>query len=476
MFLVPFLLAFILAGFLSHAPSTEGATSPEADPLKTGRSFVKVEPERIEEYRLKVKEMFYHGFYSYMSVAFPLDEMKPLSGAGFDTLGNFSLTLVDALDTLMVLGDKTSFIYGLRLLGTIDFRLDVNVSVFETNIRILGGLLSCHIMAATDPYVSKFYDWSLLEKAEDLGNRLLVAFDTPTGLPYGTVNLLTGVNKDESEDVCTACAGSFSIEFTWLSLLTDNPKYEMAARRAMRALWKRRSTLDLFGNHINVRTGEWTYKECTIGGLVDSYYEYLLKSYVGFSDEEEYNEMFWRSYRAVKIYMKQNDWHVDVDMNTGTMYAPLFHSLGAFWPGVKIMAGDVSEAMAELNSISYLFNHVKFLPEALNLQNSNLVEGRIGYPLRPEFVESLWLAFRATKDSNILQLGMEIVDRLNNMTRTKYGFANVKDVRTAELEDKMESFFLAETLKYLYLLFDASNPFNSKNYIFNTEAHPFPVY
>ncbi|KAJ3207447.1 ER degradation-enhancing alpha-mannosidase-like protein 2 [Dinochytrium kinnereticum] len=348
------------------------------DALPAGGTGKPVSSQTIEEYRLKVKEMFYHGYHSYMSLAFPLDELKPLSGTGFDTIGNFSLTLVDALDTLMV-------------------RIE-SIALNLKDLRVMGGLLSCHILAVMDPQVSKFYDRSLLDKAEDLGNRLLVAFDTPTGLPYGTINLKNGVNKDESEDVCTACAGSFSIEFTWLSLLTDNPKYEIAARRAMRALWKRRSSIDLFGNHINVRTGEWTYRECSVGGLVDSYYEYLLKSYVAFSDEEEYNGMFWR--------------------------------------------------------VEYIST----------------------YPLRPEYVESLLHAFRATKDNNILHLGMEIVDRLNNITRTKNGFSNVVDVRTGKLEDKMESFFLAETLKYLYLLFDPQNPFNTRNYIFNTEAHPFPVW
>ncbi|KAJ3106016.1 ER degradation-enhancing alpha-mannosidase-like protein 2 [Phlyctochytrium planicorne] len=422
-----------------------------------------------------------------MTYAYPLDELKPVSGVGFNTLGNFSLTLLDALDTLLIMGDRTSFIYGLRMLELVDFNIDVNVSVFETNIRILGGLLSCHILALTDPEVAKYYDGFLLGKARDVGSRLLVAFDTPTGLPYGTVNLMNGVNKDESEDVCTACAGSFSIEFTWLSILTDDPIYEVTARKAMRALWKRRSSLDLLGNHINVKTGAWTYKviaqrtstnfnqESSVGGLIDSFFEYLLKSYVAFSDEDEYNEMFWRAYRAVKIHMKRNEWHVDVHMDTGNLYSPLFHSLGAFWPGVKVMAGDVTEAVDELNAISFILSQVNFLPEALNLQHSTFIEGRSGYPLRPEFIESLWVTFQATRDPNILKLGMEFVDRLNNKTRTKFGFANVADVRTLDLEDKMESFFLAETLKYLYLLFDPENEFNKDDFVFNTEAHPFPV-
>ncbi|KAJ3230346.1 ER degradation-enhancing alpha-mannosidase-like protein 2 [Chytriomyces hyalinus] len=332
-------------------------------------------------------------------------------------------------------------------------------------------------MAVMDPRVSQTYDWSLLDKAEEMAKKLLPAFDTPTGLPYGTVNLMRGVNKGESKDVCTACAGTFSLEFTWLSLLTENPVYEQAARKAVRALWKRRSSIDLFGNHINVDTGDWVYGECSIGGLVDSFYEYLLKSSIAFSDEVEYQQLFAQAYRAIKIYMKRGDWHVDVAMDKGYTVRPHFHSLGAFWPGVKILAGDVSEGMYELNAISEIFRIGYFLPEAMSLHTPvQILEGRKGYPLRPEFVESLWVAYRATKNPTILETAYEIVDRLNNYTRTKYGFANVLDVETLQLEDKMESFFLAETLKYLYLIFDVDNKYNTGNYVFNTEAHPFPVW
>ncbi|KAJ3011137.1 UNVERIFIED_CONTAM: ER degradation-enhancing alpha-mannosidase-like protein 2 [Siphonaria sp. JEL0065] len=432
---------------------------------------------RIEEYRLKTKEMFYHGLSSYMEYAYPKDELMPISGSGFDTIGNFSLTLIDALDTVMIMGDKKLFKTLLPLIKDIDFNINVNVSVFETNIRVVGGLLACHIMASFDPEIREEYDWSLLDKAEEMGKKLLPAFNTPTGIPYGTVNLLHGVNKGESLDVCTACAGTFSLEFTWLSLLTEDPIYEQTARKAVRELWKRRSSIDLFGNHINVATGDWVYRECTIGGLVDSFYEYLLKSSIAFSDEIEYNELFSKAYRAIKIWMKKGDWHVDVLMDKGTITHPYFYSLGAFWPGVKILAGDVHEGMEELNAISEIFRLSKFLPEALTLQDPvKIVDGRASYPLRPEFVESLWVAYRATKNPTLLEIAFEIVDRLNNLTRTKYGFANVQDVNTMQLEDKMESFFLAETLKYLYLLFSPDNEYNTGNYVFNTEAHPFPVW
>lgn len=105
-----------------------------------------------------------------------------------------------------------------------------------------------------------------------------------------------------------------------------------------------------------------------------------------------------------------------------------------------------------------------------------MVEGKLNYPLRPEVVESIYKLYRATDNTNLLHLGFEYLDRLEEITRVKCGFANVQNVTSGELEDKMESFFLAETLKYLYLLFTPSSIYNTEKYIFTTEAHPFPVW
>lgn len=167
------------------------------------------------------------------------------------------LTLVDALDTLVVMGNYSEFAKQVIHLGqTLDFNRDVNVSVFETNIRIVGGLLSAHLLITETDIegLNEFrqvYNGSMLRLTIDMADRLLKAFDTPTGLPYGTVNLKYGVPEKETPVVCTACAGTYALEFGVLSRLTGDPKYEEAARKAVRALFSRRSTLGLVGNHIN---------------------------------------------------------------------------------------------------------------------------------------------------------------------------------------------------------------------------------
>ena len=104
----------------------------------------------LKSLRDRVKRMFYHGYKNYMSKAFPMDELSPISCGGSvqKQTGGTMLTLIDTLDTLVVLGDYEEFVKGVRIISDMaSYKLDQNVSVFETNIRILGGLLSAHILA-----------------------------------------------------------------------------------------------------------------------------------------------------------------------------------------------------------------------------------------------------------------------------------------------------------------------------------------
>ncbi|XP_023521335.1 alpha-mannosidase I MNS4-like [Cucurbita pepo subsp. pepo] len=207
--------------------------------------------------------MFYHAFNGYMKHAFPLDELRPLSCEGEDSLGGYALTLIDSLDTLALLGDREQFAASVEWIGK-NLRFDINktVSIFETTIRVLGGLLSAHLIASDHTTGMKVasYENQLLDLAEDLARRLLPAFDTPTGIPFGSVNLLYGVDEHESKITSTAGGGTLTLEFGVLSRLTDDPIFEQVTKNAVRGLWARRSKLNLVGAHINVFTGEWTQK------------------------------------------------------------------------------------------------------------------------------------------------------------------------------------------------------------------------
>lgn len=207
-----------------------------------------------------------------------------------DVLGNYSLTLVDTLDTLAIMGNVSEFKKAVQLvIDQVSFDKDVIVQVFEANIRLLGGLLSAHllIMDPDKPFgsIKPFgYNGQLIDLAHDLATRLLPAFgNSSTGLPYPRVNLRHGVPTSQDCDwcatsTCTAGAGSLLLEFGILSRLLGDPVFESVARRAARTLWYLRSeNTGLLGNVIDVETGEWVGKMSGVGAGLDSFYEYLLK-------------------------------------------------------------------------------------------------------------------------------------------------------------------------------------------------------
>ncbi|XP_020519967.1 alpha-mannosidase I MNS4 isoform X2 [Amborella trichopoda] len=410
-----------------------------------------VSPLEAKQLRDEVQQMFYHAFDGYMEHAFPLDELRPLTCSGEDSLGSYALTLIDSLDTLALLGDSSRFTAAVEWIGqNLSFDINKTVSLFETTIRVLGGLLSAHLIAsdyATGMKVDS-YDDQLLHVAEDLGQRLLPAFETPTGIPFGSVNLLYGVDEHESKITSTAGGGTLTIEFGVLSRLTGNPVFEKVTKNAVRGIWVRRSEIDLVGAHINVFTGEWTQKDAGIGTSIDSFYEYLLKAYLLFGDEE-YLYMFQEAYRAVMHYLHNDPWYVEVNMNSAAVVWPLFNSLQAFWPGLQVLAGDVEPAARTHKAFFSVWKRYGFTPEGFNLATFSVQNGQKSYPLRPELIESTYWLFKATRDPMYLDAGRDMVASLQYGARCPCGYCHITDVESHKQEDHMESFFLAETVRVM---------------------------
>ncbi|KAL1398548.1 hypothetical protein pipiens_008871 [Culex pipiens pipiens] len=454
------------------------------------RKYTKQDMLRLRE---EVRAMFQHAYDGYLKYASKYDELRPLSCDGVDTWGSYSLTLIDALDTLAVMGNYSEFRRVVRLLEQKSFDSDINVSVFETNIRIVGGLLSAHLMshkAGVELEEGWPCNGPLLRLAEDVAKRLLPAFDTRTGMPYGTVNLKYGVPYGETSVTCTAGIGTFVVEFGALSRLTGDPIYEEVALNALYSLYNHRSSIGLFGNHIDVQTGRWTAQDAGIGAGVDSYYEYLVKGAI-MLNKPDLMHMFNEGRKAIDKYLKRDDWHVWVSMNKGQVTLPVFQSLEAYWPGVLSLFGDTSVAMKTLHNYHTVWKQYGFLPEFYNIPNAEAGANRENYPLRPELIESVMYLYRATGDPYLLEVGEDILRSIEYSAKTPCGYATIKNVRDHHKEDRMESFFLAETTKYLYLLFDPDNFIHNDGrvgtvintthgeciidaggYIFNTEAHP----
>ncbi|XP_076166763.1 ER degradation-enhancing alpha-mannosidase-like protein 2 isoform X1 [Ptiloglossa arizonensis] len=444
--------------------------------------------------REEVRSMFDHAYSSYLTYAYPYDELRSLSCDGFDTWGSFSLTLIDALDTLAVMGNFSEFRRVAAIISArANFETNINVSVFETNIRVVGGLLSAHLLSRKAG-VNLEPGWPcngpLLRLAEDMAKRLIAAFDTPTGMPYGTVNLKYGVPEGETSITCTAGIGTFLLEFGTLSRLTGDPLYEEIAMNAIKALYYYKSNIGLVGNHVDVLTGHWTAQDSGIGAGVDSYFEYLAKGTLLFQDPL-LATIFHEHKAAIEKYIRREDWHLWVSMTKGQVTLPVFQSLDAYWPGVLSLFGEVGDAMKSLHNYHRVWKQFGFTPEFYNIPQAEAGTDREGYPLRPELIESVMYLYRATGDPYLIQVGVDILRSLQHSAKTTCGYATINDVRDHRKADRMESFFLAETTKYLYLLFDLDNFIHNSGqkgeiiqtqwgqcivdaggYIFNTEAHP----
>jgi mannosidase alpha-like ER degradation enhancer 2 len=543
-------------------------------------------PSRVQQNKQLVKNMFQHAYDSYMYHAYPASEIQPLTctGTSFSLVKLPALTLVDSLDTLLVLGNTTEFarsIERLRTLGNM-FAVNQNVSVFETNIRVLGGLLSAHQMAVAylpeyDVLVKDIWDangtiryggptgetcqettdeplpttlveedtgndictieplledlatcclledltckaettkqkqnatakscayWSydglLLKLAHDLGTRLLPAFDTETGIPYGTINLLHGIPHGETTVASLAGGGTLSLEMELLSRLTQDASFGKAAKLATRALWMRKSPkTHLLGKHIEITRGDWTESLSGIGSNSDSFYEYLIKHYLLYPEDADFWTMFVSAYNGVHNGTRIGEWYADVDMNMGARHGAsrrVFESLQAFYPGMQTLVGELGPAARTLNSFFLVRELLGFLPERFNYGNWMVDGGPRGagmHPLRPELLESCYFLHQATKtdeSSGWLWAADFALHTLNELTDTTCGYATVKDLspmttgtippedsQGVKLANEMPSFFLSETLKYLYLTFDDTNMLHvddEREWIFTTEAHP----
>ncbi|XP_014291651.1 ER degradation-enhancing alpha-mannosidase-like protein 2 [Halyomorpha halys] len=455
----------------------------------------KYSKEDLLKLREEVRQMFDHAYTGYLKYAYPYDELRPLTCDGIDTWGSYSLTLIDALDTLAVMGNYSEFKRVVDIVTTkANFDANINVSVFETNIRIVGGLLSAHLLsqrAGVDLEPGWPCNGPLLRLAEDVARRLLTAFDTPSGMPYGTVNLRHGVPPGETTVTCTAGVGTFILEFGTLSRLTGDPVYEEVALNALHSLFERRSGIGLFGNHIDISSGRWVALDSGIGAGVDSFFEYLVKGAI-LLDRPELMAMFKEVRKPVDRYLKKNHWYVWASMHKGQVTLPVFQSLEAYWPGVLSLIGDIDTALRSMHNYNRVWKQYGFTPEFYNIAQGEAGSNRESYPLRPELAESAMYLYRATGDTFMLDIGLNILRSLQHSAKTPCGYATIKDARDHTQENRMESFFLAETTKYLYLLFDPENfihndgssgkvhvlpsgrqcVLDAGGYIFNTEAHP----
>jgi mannosidase alpha-like ER degradation enhancer 2 len=351
------------------------------------------------------------------------------------------------------------------ILDNLSFDKDVSVQLFEINIRILGGLLSAYEMTNEKRF---------LVLAEDLGRRLLPAFKSRTGMPYRFVHLRTGAVRDPVNN--PAEIGTLILEFGTLARHTGQRVYFDVTKKALVELYKRRHPVTgLVGTTINVETGEWVDTSTSVGGMVDSYYEYLLKCERLFKDAE-CGAMYRESIASVNKYLADDGpgglWYGSADMKDGKRTRTVYGSLHAFMPGMLALGGDLDRARRLQDSGLRMWNLHGIEPELLDYARMEAVSA--GYQLRPEIIESAYILSHYTRDPKYVEMGRTFLRALVVHTKVDAGHTSLRSVITKAKGDRMHSFWFAETLKYLYLLF-SPDALNLDGVVFNTEAHPFKV-
>ena len=410
----------------------------------------------------RVRDEFLHAWSGYRRYAWGHDELRPLSKKPFDWYGtSLLMTPVDALDTMILMGLDQQADETRKLIDTqLSFDKDIYVKNFEITIRLEGGLLSSYELTG---------DKRLLELAQDLARRLV--FNSPTRMPWVEVNLKTGAVR--GEDTNPAEVGTMLLEFGTLSHLTHNPIYYDKAKGAVVAIYDRRSAIGLIGSEINVRTGAWTGATSNIGGGSDSYYEYLLKAWKLFGDQD-CKRMWLSSVGALNRYVADDTptgfWYGEADMNTGARTGTVFGALAAFFPGELALSGDLDRARRLEDSCYKMWTLAGVEPELLDYSDMKILSP--GYQLRPEIIESAYYLYYFTCDPRYQKMGMTYFNALVKYCRTPVSYASLNSVVNKTQRDDMESYFFAETLKYLYLLLADPDRIDLSRTVLNTEAHP----
>jgi ER degradation enhancer, mannosidase alpha-like 2 len=442
----------LLIACLAVLAGTAGEAAPV--PMDEARSA------RLAE---EVKGEFLHAWRGYREYAWGHDALRPLSRTARDWYGvPLLMTPVDALDTLILMGLKREAHDARELIASrLSLDQDIEVKHFEIVIRLLGGLLSSYQLTG---------DARLLHLADELGRRLLPAFDSPTGLPYVYVNLRTGATRGTISNPAEA---ALILEYGTLAKLTGKSVYLERAQRALRAVFARRSKLDLVGERFDVESGAWTNTRSHIGARIDSYYEYLWKCWRLFGDGECRQMWETSSAAALRYYPQVTGgtlWYGQADMDTGASVGHEYGALEAFFPGLLAYSEHLEEAQRLHAASVQMWRVAGIEPEAYDFRAQRITDPE--YPLRPEIIESTWYLYRMTGDPQYRALGESLFNDFRRYCRSAAGYAALSDVRTKEQADDMESFVLAETFKYFYLLFAPAATLDPQAVVLNTEAHP----
>ncbi|EPB86576.1 hypothetical protein HMPREF1544_06650 [Mucor circinelloides 1006PhL] len=480
----------------------------------------------------RIKGSFQFAYNGYKQHAFGHDELLPVSEHFSDSRNGWGASIIDALDTMLIMGLEKDYQEALEFVKDIDFTKSKDTSKgFETNIRYLGGLL-----AANDLRPSRILVEKAIEVAEFTLLPLFVDSVTPSGrrvkVPYTYMDLNRNA-PEISSTINLAEFGTYSMEFTRLSQVTGDYKYKALADDLTNAAIEQPTRMPgLFPT-------SWTVKPfapvntstITIAGGGDSFYEYLIKNYILQNKENDDLLHVWQdSVESIENYMLSptvqdpSIKYVAMISNSTVYYSS--QELICFWPGNILLGITQTEDHAKQqkykkfadtfftscietwkktktdvapeswswtpqdNTLEIKLN--KLFENTLNVKKASAatskkdrkravertfkIENAI-YDLRPETLESVFYYYRLTGDKRYQDLAWKLYLGIERYAKTNAGFTRIDNVDQvpARVQDFQESFFFAETLKYLYLIFADKDCISLNDYVFNTEAHPFKL-
>jgi hypothetical protein len=369
-----------------------------------------------------------------------------------------------------------------------------SVSVFETTIRELGGLLSAYDLSKHPV---------LLEKATDLGRRLIRAFDSGIGIPRSQVDLQSGASSSgwSGGSAILSELGTLQVEFRYLSQATGDPSFEKTSMKPLQLMNKRNPKHGLFPIKVSLANGDFTDRTVTFGALGDSFYEYLLKVWLqGGRKETWLREMYDKAIEGViSVLLKASspsglaflsDWdgrNNHLKMDHLVCFMPGLMTLGAYTDPRGLESDraqrDLAVAKALMFTCREMYHRTAtgIAPEFVTFDARSDMSTRTSAPfyiLRPETAESLFIMNQLTGDPIYRDWAWEIWTAIDKHCRRGSGFGSLQDVNNphSRVDNRMESFFLAETMKYLYLAQDPDNEMDLMKVVFNTEAHPTRIF
>ena len=423
-----------------------------------------------------VKAEMRWAWHCYRAAAWGQDEVRPVSGGGRSFLikdTSVGLSIVEALDTLWLMGLDAELEDGVRWIRRhLTFDLDGDAQLFEASIRLVGGLLSGHL-ATGDP--------RLLDLAHDLATRMMPAFATPTGMPMRYVNLRTGAVRG-NVSFPAEIAGGCLPEYWTLSRLTGDRRFYDAALAATLALVAKRSPLGLYGDAIDVATGQWTSRRATVGPPTDSFFEYLWDGW-RLTGDTRLRDAYQAATVAIRTHMADRStgllWFADVDFATGARVNAVQDELSAFYPGLLAEGGDLEAARLHMASWIAAQNRYGILPEGFDVRSWNVTQPTNA--LRPELADAAFTLWLYDRDDRWRGVARDHFLAMRRWMKAPHGYSGLSDVAVRPtgpggmgifaFDDRCPGYWWSEQMKYYWLIFSDTRRFDYRDNYLSTEGN-----